>query len=181
MILSIQLLCAGSGYSETGKYNKSIEEYRVPDVTLVNQDGKKVNIRTLLHSPQPVVLDFIFGSCTTICPLLSAGYSNLQQKYSDDVQKPLLVSISIDPENDDPRTMKAYLGHYRAKPGWEFLTGSRSDIDSVLKAFNAYIPNRKSHYPLTLIRVPADGKWVRLFGLLSSTELLEECRKAGMK
>jgi protein SCO1/2 len=92
-----------------------------------------------------------------------------------------LVSISIDPENDTPKVLMEYLKRYRAKPGWDFLTGSRADIDKVMYAFNAYIPNKMSHYPLTLIRTPSDGKWIRIFGLLSSSEFLEETRKAGIK
>ena len=162
------------------RYQRSIEQYTIPDLVLVNQDGKKVHLKNLLQSDQPVIVDFIFGTCTTICPILSAGYANLQHKLGLDSQKVKLVSISIDPENDDPIIMKEYLKRYRAKPGWDFLTGSRADIDKTMKSFNAYIPNKMSHYPLTLIRTPADGKWVRLFGLLSSSEFLDECKKAGI-
>jgi protein SCO1/2 len=134
-----------------------------------------------MQSDQPVVVDFIFGTCTTICPVLSAAYVNLQQKLGPDSQKVKLVSISIDPENDSPKVMKEYLKRYRAKPGWDFLTGSRADIDSVMYAFNAYIPNKMSHYPLTLIRSPSDGKWTRIFGLMSSSEFLGEYKKLATK
>ena len=134
-----------------------------------------------MQSDKPVIVDFIFGTCTTICPILSAGFANLQHKLAPDAQKVHLVSISIDPENDTPKVMTDYLKRYRAKTGWDFLTGSRADIDKVMYAFNAYIPNKMSHYPLTLIRTPSDGKWVRVFGLLSSTEFLDETRKAGIK
>lgn len=162
-------------------YKRTIETYTVPDVVLVNQDGAKVNLRTLLASDKVVVLDFIFGTCTTICPVLSAGYANLQQRLgtrSADIQ---LVSISIDPENDTPKVMREYLKRYRARPGWTFLTGKREDIDRTMKAFSAYIPNKMSHYPLTLIRTPRAGTWIRVFGLMSTSEFLEECQKAGIQ
>ena len=118
--------------------------------------------------------DFIYGTCTTICPVLSAGFLNLQGKLGAVNQSARLVSITIDPENDSPKVLKDYLKRYRAKPGWDFLTGSRADIDTVMKAFNAYIPDKMSHYPLNLVRSPKDGSWVRLFGILSSREFLEE-------
>ena len=70
--------------------------------------------------------------------------------------------------------MNEYLKRFRAKPGWDFLTGSRADIDAVMKGFNAYIPDKMSHYPINLIRSPKDGSWVRLFGIMSSREFLEE-------
>ncbi len=159
---------------------RTIEKYTVPDVTLVSQDGTKVKLKAMLESGEPVIVDFIFGTCTTICPVLSAGYANLQAKLPPGASKLHLVSISIDPENDTPKVMREYLKRYRAKPGWDFLTGRREDIDAVMHAFNAYIPNKMSHYPLTLIRDPQTGKWIRILGLMSSSEFVAECRKVGI-
>lgn len=158
-------------------YKRTVESYSVPDVTLVNQDGSKVKIKAMLESGEPIIVDFIFSTCTTICPVLSAGYANLQAKLPPGASKIHLVSISIDPENDTPKAMRDYLKRYRAKAGWDFLTGRREDIDKVMYAFNAYIPNKMSHYPLTMIREPKTGKWVRLFGMMSSSEFVAECRK----
>jgi protein SCO1/2 len=169
-----------AGAADKG-YKRTIENYTVPDVVLVNQHGAKVRFRDLIQSDKPVVVDFIFGTCTTICPVLSAGYANLQQKLGPDSRKVHLVSISIDPENDTPKVLREYLARYRAKPGWDFFTGSRADIDKVMYAFNAYIPNKMSHFPLTLIRSPSDGKWIRIFGLMGSSEFLAECQKVGIK
>jgi len=155
-------------------YKRTVESYTMPDVTLINQDGKKVRFKTLVESDKPVIVDFIYATCTTICPVLSVSYTNLQNKLKDSPQKPRLISITIDPENDTPKIMKDYLKRYNAKPGWDFFTGSRGDIDKVMRAFNAYIPDKMSHYPLNLIRSPKDGSWVRLFGILSSREFVNE-------
>lgn len=164
-------------FADTKTYKKTIERYNVPDVTLINQDGKRVQFKSLMANPTPVVVDFIFGTCTTICPVLSAGYVNLQNKLGENSSKMRLISISIDPENDSPKVMKEYLKRYKAKPGWDFLTGSREDIDKVMKAFNAYIPNKMYHYPLTLIHSSGNDSWVRIFGLISTSEFYDECKK----
>jgi protein SCO1/2 len=161
-------------------YTRTAESYQIPEVTLVNQDGAKVPLRPMLESGDPVIVDFIFGTCTTICPVLSAGYANLQLKLPPDGPKVHLVSISIDPENDTPKVMRDYLKRYRARPGWDFLTGRREDIDKVMRAFNAYIPNKMFHYPLTNIRDPKTGKWIRINGMMSSSEFVAECRKVGI-
>jgi len=178
--ISFQLFDAPVHAAEK-KYQRTTESYTLPDVVLINQDGKKVRIKNFESSGKPVVVDFIFGTCTTICPVLSVGYATLQQRLGADAQKVHLVSISIDPENDTPKVMKEYLKRYRAKPGWDFLTGSRADIDKVMKAFNAYIPNKMSHYPLTLIKPSHEKSWTRIFGLLSSSEFVEETRTAGVR
>jgi protein SCO1/2 len=164
---------APAGAAEA-RYQRSVERYRAPDVELVNQDGEKIRLRELVETDQPVVIDFIYGTCTTICPVLSAGYVSLQKKLAKEGRSVRLISITIDPENDTPRVMKDYLERYRAKPGWDFLTGTRADIDKVMTAFNAYIPDKMSHYPLNMIRNPKDGTWVRLFGIMSSKEFMGE-------
>jgi len=184
LLIAASLTCGmamSATAAEQSAYQRSVERYPVPPVTLVNQDGKKVRFAELLQSDKPVAIQFIFATCTTICPVLSAGYVNLQQKMGENSSKVHLVSISIDPENDSPKIMKEYLKRYRAKPGWDFLTGSRKDIDAVMRAFNAYIPNKMSHYALTFIRAPKDDKWVRLYGIMSSSEFANEGKKVGMQ
>ena len=161
-------------------YKRSVERYQMPDVTLINQEGKKVRLKNLVESGKPVIVDFIYGTCTTICPVLSACYTNLQNKLGANTQKVHLVSISIDPENDSPRVMREYLKRYRAKPGWDFLTGSRKDIDAVMKGFNAYIPNKMSHYAVTFIHMPGGNNWIRINGITSTSEFIEEIKKAGI-
>ena len=159
------------------KYQRTIERYQPPDVVLVNQHGKKVRLKELVLSNKPVIIDFIYGTCTTICPVLSASFTNLQRKLGPDVGKVHLLSISIDPENDTPKVMREYLKRYRAQPGWDFLTGTRGDIDKVMRAFDAYIPDKMSHFPLNLMRSPKDGSWVRLNGLMSTADFMQEFQK----
>ena len=181
LVVSTLILCLSSlAHAESKTYKTTFEKYNIPDVTLINQDGKRVPFKNIMESNKPVVLNFIFATCTTICPVLSAGYINLQQKLGTDSTKVHLISISIDPENDSPKVLKEYLKRYRAKPGWDFLTGSRKDIDTVMRAFDAYIPNKMSHYALTLIHPPKEDKWIRIYGIMSSSEFVAETKKAGL-
>lgn len=181
LTVAMFILVTGSAMAAEKPYKRTVENYTMPDVTLVNQDGKRVRFKSLIESDKPVIVDFIYATCTTICPVLSVGYINLQNKLDASIQKPQLISITIDPENDTPKIMKEYLKRYNAKPGWNFLTGSRGDIDKVMKAFNAYIPDKMSHYPINLIRSPKDGSWVRLYGIMSSSEFMHEYKKIASK
>ncbi len=161
-------------HAENKRYKRTLAEYSIPDVTLINQDRKKVHLKEFLNSGKPVLLDFIFGTCTTICPVLSAGFSNMQKKLGPDVNKVHFVSISIDPEYDTPEMMRQYLDRYRAKPGWNYFTGTRKDIDAAMYAFDAYVPNKMSHYPLTFLWKPGDKQWVRIYGMISTRDLISE-------
>jgi protein SCO1/2 len=155
---------------------RSLAEYEVPDVTLIDPEGRRVALRELIDTARPVMLEFIFATCTTICPVMSAGFSHLQGTLGEESERVSLISITIDPEHDSPEIMRAYLRRYKAKPGWSFLTGSRADIDSVLTAFDAYVSNKMLHEPVTLLRRPASREWLRINGLLSGKELMEEYR-----
>ena len=180
LLLAGLLVSLSAARAEESTYKRTLEVYTLPEVVLVNQHGVKVPLKQLLETDKLVVVEFIFVTCTTLSPLLSTGYANLQEQLGPRSQNVQLVSITLDPENDTPKLLKDYLQHYRAKPGWDFLTGSREDIDQVLHSFSAYVPNKMFHYPLTLIRAPKDGKWTRIMGLMSSSEFVAECEKVGI-
>ena len=173
LLLLYFFISAGQSQAAT-KYKRTIEKYQVPDVTLVNQDGERINLREFLDSDKPVILDFIYGTCTTICPVLSIGFSHFQKKLGPDAEKVRLVSISIDPDNDTPLVMKEYLQRYNGGDGWDFLTGKREEIIMVMRAFDAYVINKMNHYPITILRGPGEREWIRINELLSTSDLMKE-------
>ena len=183
LAIAIAGLIAFGGRAEAAGpgYKRSVVRYAVPDVVLVNQDGARIRLKSLIESDKPVVLDFIYATCTTICPVLSAGYTSVQAKIGPDTRKVQLISISIDPEHDTPKIMKGYLKQYRAKPGWDFLTGTREDIDRVMRAFDSYVSDKMYHKQVTFIRTQRPGEWVRIDGLPGSSDLMSEIGKAGKK
>ncbi|HTZ17963.1 MAG TPA: SCO family protein [Dissulfurispiraceae bacterium] len=160
------------------EYKKTVHDYDAPDVTLFNQDGKRVNFRSLIGQGKVVIMDFIFGTCTTICPVLSASFVNFQNRLGPESAKIQLLSISIDPEHDTPRVLKDYLKKFRARPGWDFLTGNRENIERVTHAFDAYTADKMAHFPLTFVYSPVQKRWFRIDGLVATSELMSEYQKA---
>jgi protein SCO1/2 len=124
-----------------------------------------------------VIIDFIYTTCTTVCPILSAGFSNLRSRLGKDARTVQFISISIDPEHDRPEEMKKYLSRYNAGEGWDFLTGSREDITLVLKAFDASVVDKMSHIPLYILHGPGSDEWVRIRGLIGQSDLMSELRR----
>jgi protein SCO1 len=168
-------VCPGQTAWASEKRNlKGAESFSVPDVVLTNQNGEKVRLRSLLQTGKPVILDFIYSTCTTTCPVLSAGYASLQNRFGPDSQKVQLVSISIDPEKDRPQVMKEYLKRYHARPGWDFLTG---DVDEIAKVLTAFRTNEMNDNFFTLVRSPGAEKWTRILGRLSAAQIQDEYLK----
>ena len=179
MIALIFFTSASWAYgADRPEYKRTVHNYIVPDVTLLNQDGKKVNFKSFVKQGKVVIMDFIFGTCTTICPVLSASFVNFQNKLGPESGKVQLISISIDPEHDSPKVLKDYLKKFRAKPGWDFLTGSRESIERVSNAFDAYTSDKMAHFPLTFVYSPIQDRWFRVDGLVATSELMEEYKKA---
>lgn len=172
LLSGLMSACSGrEAAAGSQKNQKSIEHYVVPDVVLTNQNGREVALRSLLQTNKPVMLAFIYSSCTTICPVLSSTFANVQNRLSPDTMKVQLVSISIDPEHDTPQVMMGYLKTYRAKPGWDFLSGSPEDTVTIMKAFGL---KEMSYNYFTLIRTSADNRWIKITGLLNAAEIVDE-------
>lgn len=157
------------------RYLRSTREYTPPDVVLVDQDGRSVRLAEVLAPGTPLAVNFVFTTCGTICPVMSATFSGLRQRVgSRDLR---MVSISIDPEHDRPAALRAYAARFGADPGWRFYTGTVDDVRRVLTAFEAYAGDKANHRPITLLR-PASGRaWVRIDGLASSEDLAKELRE----
>lgn len=156
---------------------RTVAEYKVPDITLINQDGQQLQLTEYLNTEKFVVLEFIFATCTTICPILTANFTSLQTELGKDINNVRMVSISIDPEHDTPVILKRYLEKFNAQPGWDFLTGRLEDITQIMKAFNAHVSDKMGHRPLIFLHAPGQKKWVRLDGLMSGETLKKEYLK----
>ncbi len=153
-------------------YSRVRTSYRVPDVTLVDRTGATVSLRKLLEVDEPVLLQFIFTTCTTICPAMSATFAAARQELAGDRVR--MISITIDPHHDTPERLQDYASRYGAGPGWFFLTGELDDIQTVQKAFDAFWVNKMQHQPRTYLRRSSGEPWLRLSGLLSSAQLVAE-------
>jgi len=158
------------------RYRRTVEDYEIPDIRLITAQGEEVPLSSTLEPAAPVMVTFIFTTCTTICPVLSATFSAARGLLDGEKVKPRMVSISIDPEYDTPARLQDYAERYEAGPEWQFLTGDRDAILAVQRAFDAYRGDKMSHEPLTFLRASPEKPWVRIEGFASASELVEEYR-----
>lgn len=172
----VSLASARAKGQSAAAYRASHAAYDVPDVELVNQRGEPVALRALASEVGPTLLSFIFTSCGTICPTLTATLAQAGRELRLSEPSLRLISISIDPENDTPERLRAYAGRFDAPPDWVFLTGDALDIERVLKAFDAYRGDKLAHAPLTFVRRHTGGRWLRLDGFTGAAGLVAEYR-----
>jgi protein SCO1/2 len=153
---------------------RSVANYAVPDVKLTDSNGKKVALREVLAGGAPVMLNFIYTSCTAICPVMSTTFSQVQARLGADRDKLRMVSISIDPEQDTPDKLKSYAKKYGAGPQWQMLTGSAADSLAVQRAFDTFRGDKMNHEPVTFLRNANSKSWVRIQGFANADQLLRE-------
>ncbi len=119
--------------------NKNLVEIGpAPKFELVNQESAKISNET--YKGKVYVLEFFFTSCPTICPEMNRSMLSIDKKFFGSPNFGI-VSISIDPEHDTAKVLKAHkelLGITSAN--WNFLTGDKTSIfDLANKGFNLYV------------------------------------------
>lgn len=149
----------------------------IPDVTMRDQLGNQVRFRELLQH-KTVAVNFVFTTCTTICPPMGANFGQLRRLLGDRAGKDvLLISISVDPVTDTPQRLKTWSEKFNAGPGWTLLTGAKTDVDSLLKAFGVFTADKWDHSPTALIGNETAGEWQRVNGLAAPAKLIEAINK----
>jgi protein SCO1/2 len=135
----------------------------VPNVELVDQDGKTVHLYDDLVKGRVAALSFVFTTCTTICPLIGANLGRLQADLGRSLGEDIsLISVSVDPATDTPQRMKAWGAQFGAKPGWSLLTGDKETVEQLLKVLGLFTPDIRSHSPFLLLFNDRTGEWTRV-------------------
>lgn len=143
------------------------------DTPLLDQDGRALRLKGDAVGDRIVVVDFIYTSCTTVCPVVSALMAQLQGRLGARVgQDVALLTLTVDPLRDTPARLKEYGRRFDAGPGWRWLTGPKPQVDEALKAFGAYTPNFENHPSLVLVGDGKSGKWLRFYGFPGPDQLV---------
>jgi protein SCO1/2 len=143
----------------------STVKVRYDESVLTDQHGKTHKLRSDVIGDRIVVVDFVYTTCTTVCPVLSAAMAQVQGSLDAKAMEEVrLVTITVDPARDTPARMKEYGDRYGAKPGWLWLTGPTGRVNEVLKGFGAYATSFEDHPPLVLVGDARTGNWIRFFG-----------------
>lgn len=162
----------------TSAVHVSLHRYTVPPITLTDQHDKNVRLDRGLEGNKPVLVQFFFTACTTICGVRSAQLCWIAPKLAAAGVDIAFYSISIDPEQDTPTRLLAYSRKFGTVPpsNWHLLTGSPAQIRQVQAAFDASDPSgdRMMHRPLTFIRNGKTSHWVRIDGMVSAHELMQQ-------
>ncbi len=155
-----------------GKVSVRSAKVTVPDIEVTDQNNHKLHFYRDLVQGKTVAINFIFTTCTTICPPMTANFASVQKRMLEHGEKSVhLISVTVDPENDTPAKLKSYAEMFNAQPGWTFVTGTRSQLELLWNAFSITAGNKLDHSPTVAIGNEPRHDWVFASGLNSPEKL----------
>jgi cytochrome oxidase Cu insertion factor (SCO1/SenC/PrrC family) len=120
LFLVFVVLAAGVGCQSGASKD---EGTKLPAFVLTDQNGADFGSSDL--EDEIWVANFFFSHCKTICPQVLGAMRVLMDHAEREGYPIRLVSITVDPDNDDPKTLKILAEKMKADPArWRFLTGS---------------------------------------------------------
>jgi protein SCO1/2 len=104
----------------------------IPNVAVTSQDGKTFSFYDDLVKDKTVLINFFYAECAGICPRMTSNLWRIQKALGDCVGRDTFIySISIKPEQDTPKRLKAYAKMHSIQPGsgWLLLQARRRDME----------------------------------------------------
>ena len=153
--------------------------YSVPGFTLLNQHGAPVNLNKVLTGDRPVLVQFFYASCTTICGVRSAQLVSIAKKLVKADIDIEFYTITTDPDRDTPSRLLSYSQEFGTPPAnWQLITGTLEQTKKTQAAFDASDPadNRMFHRPETFIRAGKNEKWLRIDGMTTARQLEDQIK-----
>lgn len=154
---------------------------RLPDVELVRDDGRTVRLADELAVAPRVAVNFVFLGCSTVCPLSSQLFAEVQRRGGWGAHELRLLSISIDPWHDRPSDLAEHARRFGRLNGWNFYTGTVEASEAVQRAFGVWRPDRMDHPPVSFVRPGAAAGWRRIEGFPDPGIVLTELRQPAGK
>jgi protein SCO1 len=158
---------------------------RVPDVTLVDQDGADHRFSALV-AERPIVMNFFFTGCQTVCPVQFVQLKLLQSMIARSpttTSSPLILSIALNPLSDTPEAMTEFISHFDVSSGigkaWLFLTGGFEDLGPVWNSFEQSSFDPSQHTGLFWIGQPTPRRWSRMDAAASPDFMMKRLQETG--
>lgn len=182
---------SGRKASKPGSVHRLNIGDHVPDLTLVNQDGRSFQLGDF--KGKAMLVTFIYTRCPmpTFCPRLSSQFAKIQgdlAKTPDDFAKTHLVTISFDPKYDTPPVLRKYgLAYLDNDPAgfshWDFASTNPGGLRKIADAFGLEYfeeENQISH-TMDIVLISPDGRIVKYWSTDWTTPELEDALRQQAK
>src|SRR5688500_20366002 len=92
-----------------------------------------------------VIINSFSATCQGSCLPITRNLEKIQEALGDRLGKDArIISVSVDPTVDTPGELMAFGKKFHARPGWYFLTGSKENVEVVLKKLGQSVADKRS-------------------------------------
>jgi protein SCO1/2 len=114
-----------------------VEDFSKDHFHLKNQSNQEILFPDFAKG-NIVLVNYIFTNCPDICPLSTNNLRLIQRRLKEEKIKDVyFISLSFDPENDTPEALSKFAEVRNLDlSNWQFLTGNKPTIDSIIKKAN---------------------------------------------
>jgi cytochrome oxidase Cu insertion factor (SCO1/SenC/PrrC family) len=169
-VVFIVFLFAGSLYAQDQPAPVALP---VPDIEVVNQNGRHVRFNSQVVEGRIAIVTGFFTTCSAMCPITQEKLSQVAKLLGSRLGKDVvIVSVSVDPQNDTPTRMKEWGEKFHIGPGWTLLSGNPAEVDTLLKSLGLSVPLPQRHQSALMIGSTATG-WVRVSSWTSAEKLVK--------
>jgi cytochrome oxidase Cu insertion factor (SCO1/SenC/PrrC family) len=146
-----------------------------PNIVLQDQDGRSVRFYDDMIRGKVVAINFVYTTCTDICPLDTAQLRRVQHLLGDRLGRDIFMySISIN--GDTPEALRRFMRTYDVGPNWRFLTGSQADVTRLQRLLGLRVadPNDlRGHNTSIVIGNERTAQWIRRSAYENPQNLVE--------
>lgn len=169
--LFVALIVCVFGCSLQGQDQSAPIALSVPDTEVVNQNGQHLRFNSQVVEGRIAIVTGFFTTCSSMCPITQEKLSQVAKLLGPRLGKDVvIVSVSVDAENDTPARMKDWAEKFHTGPGWTLLSGNRAEVDTLLKSLGLFVELRQRHQSALMIGSAATG-WVRISSWSPSEKL----------
>jgi len=169
--------------AKPGRIEMPLMSMAIPDIVLLDQNGKQVRLYSDLVKDKIVLVHFFFTKCSDVCPMQGRALMKLKSRLGQRLGRDVfLISISRDPLNDTPAELNKWGKLFGVGPGWTLATGDQPVIKKLLWDLTGEDIGQIAHESQVLIGNDRTGVWTSTDGLLLTDELLKTLdRIAGLQ
>ena len=143
-----------------------------PDTVLTDHQGRELRFYSDLMKGKTVVIQTFFTSCSSVCPQVLSRFAYLQDWLGARLgEEVVLLSITVDPENDTPKHLAEFAKAWKCRDGWHLLSGSPDRVREVLRVLGLKADRKEAHSNVFLMGNARTGLWKKAFGLGQQEEL----------
>ena len=149
------------------------------DLEVIDQNGKPLRFYSDVLKDRVVLINFVFSNCQDACPMATQKLIQTRNMMVDSVRDDVwFISISVDPERDTPEAMKAFASKQRVDESrWLFLTGSKQNLDFIVKRLGQHTQEVEAHSTLMLAANTRTRHWTRVVPMLQPNDIARKMRE----